>query len=71
MTILLYIYLAGFVGYEAKSVMDYCDKEQSIRVASKGEVLVIDTVTNIAWPVKGYYQIKNKIRRNSSSQGEL
>ncbi len=58
MSIFLIIYLTGFLGYETKAVIDYHDESQKSRVVTKGETLVIDTATNLAWPVKAVYSVK-------------
>lgn len=51
MSILLIIYLTGFVGFETKAVIDYHDETKNSRVITKGEALALDTAGAIVWPV--------------------
>lgn len=62
MSVLLIIYLAGFAGYQTKAIVDYTNNEDQSRVVTKGEKLAIDTVTNVAWPAKAYYDCKDILK---------
>lgn len=61
MSVLLISYLAGFLGYETKAVVDYCDKEKQNRVTTKGEQLALDSAVSAVWPMHAGMAVKDLV----------